>query len=461
MPDFDLVVLGTGAAGLTAAAEAAKHGAKIALVGNDRPGGDCSYYGCVPTKTLIRAAKIWHYMQRAEDFGLPRTKARLDYALVVAAKDRIVDQITKRGSWDPWEKKGFAVFKGTGRFVSSHEIQVDGAVVRGDKIVIAVGSEPLVPPIPGLAEAGYITNVQAVALRSLPGRLLVLGAGPIGMEFAQLFGRFGVKVTVVEMDRPLPNEDQEVVSLLCDYLAEEGIEIRVGARLERVERKGAAKVAYVTSGRRKMQIAVDEILVATGRRPPTQDIGLDRAGVGTVDSGWIKVHTTLRTTARNIWAAGDCTGGFMFTHVADIHGRVIAHNLFAGAGPPARVDYRVLPWVTFTDPELARIGPTEEQARELGLKVRSSTFRFADLERSRLIQEPKGVIKVIARSDGRILGATVLGTHADDLIHEFAVAIKAGLKTHDVLSMIHAYPTLSEGVRWSMWAFEPEKSTGV
>jgi mercury(II) reductase len=462
MPDFDLVVVGTGAGGLTAAAEAKKRGISVALVEKDRPGGDCSYYGCVPTKTLIHSAKVLHTIRRAHEYGLPKIDVEPDFAEVMKHKDQVVDEITAKGSFEPWRKAGFVVFQGEGKFTSPHEVAVNGTTVRGDKLVVAVGTEPAIPLIAGLSEVGYITNVEAVALKTLPKRLAVLGAGPMGMEFAQILERFGSQVTVVEMvDEVLPHEDPEVAARLRGYLEEEGITIHTSAMVKRVEREGDSKILIVDGKEGEFRVEADEILVASGRRPQTTNLGLEKAGVETEERGWVLIDETLRTTADNIWAAGDVTGKFLFTHIADYHGRIVAHNLFAENGTALKTDHRIVPWATFTDPELARVGMTEEEARAKGIEVRTAKMDISDVERSQMMLEQKGMIKVVADSDKRILGATILGAHADDLIHEFAIAIKAGMRTNDILEMIHAYPTLSEAVRWSMWGFEDEGSAGV
>jgi pyruvate/2-oxoglutarate dehydrogenase complex dihydrolipoamide dehydrogenase (E3) component len=456
MSQFNLVVIGSGAAGLIVAAEAKKKGISIALVGNDRPGGDCSYYGCVPTKTLIHTAKVLHYIRRAPEFGLPRVDVQPSFDQIMSHMHRMVGEVTSGGSWEPWEKQGFTVYKGTGKFVSPHEVAVNGDQIRGEKLVIAVGTESAVPPIEGLEDAGYLTNVEAVALKTLPQRLLVLGAGPIGMEFAQLFARLGSTVIVLEMgDQILPKEDKEIADLLSSYLEDEGVEVHTGLRVEKVEKDGDAKVAIATQDDQTLRFCVDEILVATGRQAPIEKLALENAGVK-AENGWIVVGDSLRTSVPHIWAVGDCTGKFLFTHVADYQGRLVAHNLFVSDDQAEKADYQVVPWVTFTDPELARVGLTEQEAQEQGIKAQVGRLNFSDVERAHLMLEQKGMIKVVADEEKRILGATVLGPHADELIHEFALAIKAGLKTHDILSMIHAYPTLSEGVRWSMWAFEPQ-----
>lgn len=462
MPDFNLVVVGTGAGGLTAAAEAKKRGISVALIEKDRPGGDCSYYGCVPTKTLVHSAKVLHTIRRAHEYGLPKIEIEPDFAEVMRHKNRIVDEITAKGSFEPWRKEGFEVFQGEGRFTSPNEVAVNGTTIRGENLVVAVGTKPAVPPIEGLSETGYITNIEAVALKSLPRRLAVLGAGPIGMEFAQVLTRFGSDVTVIEMmDQILPKEDPEVAGRLRGYLEEEGMTIHTGAKVVRVERDGDGKVLIAEGKDGAIRIETDEILVATGRRPQTENLGLESAGVEMEKGGWVRIDDTLRTTAANIWAAGDVTGKFLFTHIADYHGRIIAHNLFSKNGTALKADHRVVPWATFTDPELAHVGMTEEEARAKGIEVRTAKMEISDVERAHMMLEQNGMIKVVADGDKRIRGATILGPHADDLIHEFAIAIKAGMRSHDILEMIHAYPTLSEAVRWSMWGFEDEDSVGI
>jgi pyruvate/2-oxoglutarate dehydrogenase complex dihydrolipoamide dehydrogenase (E3) component len=459
---FDIVVIGAGAGGLTVAAEARKQGAKIALVSNGLPGGDCSYYGCLPTKTLIHAAKVLDYMRRSQEFGLPAVSVQPDFAAVMAYKDRVIEEITDHASFEPWEKQGFSIFRGEGRFVSANELEVCGTNVRADRFVIATGSEPSTLPVPGLSEAGFITNVEAVNLQKLPRRLAILGAGPIGLEFAQLFRRFGAAVTVIEMaSQVLPKEETEVATKLQAYLEEEGIVVHTGFRVESVAMEQGQKVLTATAPNSvRLSIEVDEILVAVGRRPAAEDLKPENAGVK-LEKGWIVVDETLRTSAPNIWAVGDCIGKFLFTHVADYQARIVAHNLFASEDTYKRVDYTVLPAVTFTDPELARVGLTEAEAAAKGITTSTATFDFGDLERARLMLETKGIIKVVVDENQRILGASVLGPHAGELIHEFALAIRCSLTSHDLLSMIHAYPTLSEAVRWSMWPFENGRSSGV
>ena len=459
---FDIVVIGAGAGGLTVAAEAKKQGAKIALVSNGLPGGDCSYYGCLPTKTLIHSAKVLNYMRRSQEFGLPTVNVQPDFAAVMAHKDRVINEITEHASFEPWEKQGFSVFRGEGHFVSANEIEVNGTNVSAARFVIATGSEPSTLPVTGLKEAGFITNVEAVALQKLPRRLAILGGGPIGLEFAQLFQRFGVSVTVIEMaPQVLPKEEPAVAAKLQAYLEEEGVVIHTGFTVESVAMERGQKVlTAVASDSALLRIEVDEVLVAVGRRPVAENLRPERAGVN-LEKGWVVVDDTLRTTAPNIWAVGDCIGKFLFTHVADYQARVAAHNLFASEDAFKPVDYTVLPAVTFTDPELARVGLTEAEAAAMGIAISTATFDFGDLERARLMLETKGLIKVVVDENKRILGASVLGPHAGDLIHEFALAIKCGLKSHDLLSMIHAYPTLSEAVRWSMWPFENERSSGI
>lgn len=444
---YDLGVLGTGAAGLTVATEAKKTGASVALLSDDRPGGDCSYYGCVPTKTMVQSAKLLHDMRRAEDFGLPRIDLEPDFTAVMACTKSVIDELTNGGSWNPWTDHGFAVFHGRGRFDSPHEVLIDETSVSAEEWVIAVGSEPKIPPVDGLEEAGFITNVEAVSLDHLPNRLAVLGAGPIGMEFAQVFSRLGADVTVLEMDdQILPKEDKEVAGLLRGYVEEEGVTIRTRAEVRKAAADGGHKAIEFVQGDSGHRLLVDEILVATGRKPATKDLGLNRAGVDLNEDGWVAVDDYLRTSASNIWAVGDCVGEFLFTHVAEYQAGVVAENLFASPDGARTVDYRVVPWVTFTDPPLARVGMTAAQAEEQKLEAKSATFDFAESERARMMVSAKGRIKLAADDAGQILGASVLGPNADELIHEFALAMTARLRVGDQASMIHAYPTLSEAV---------------
>lgn len=445
---FDVVVLGTGAGGLTAAEHAKQAGANVALVEKDRPGGDCTYYGCVPSKALIHSAKVLHYIRRAQEYGLPRVDVQPDFREVMAHAQRVIDKVSAEGSFEPWRDRGFRVFQGEGRFVDPHELEVAGERVRGDKFVIATGTDPAVPPIEGLAEAGYITNIQAVSLPEQPAELAILGAGPIGTEFAQFFTRMETKVTVLGMyDQILPKEDPEVAGRLRTILEEEGVTIHTGAKVEQVLTQGGKKLVVANKGGERLEVLVDEILVATGRRPATSEIALDVPGVATRRGGWIEVDDTLRTSAAHIWAVGDCVGRLLFTHVASYQGDIVGHNMFAKDGDLERYDGSVIPWATFTEPPLARVGLTEQQAREKHGDVRVARLEFSDIERAHIMLEAEGMMKVVADADKRILGATILGPHADELIHELALAVKLGLRAGDVRSLIHAYPTLAEGVR--------------
>lgn len=452
MERFDIVVIGAGAGGLTVAAEAKKQGAKIAIVSRGLPGGDCSYYGCLPTKALIHSAKVLDYIRRSEEFGLPAVSVQPDFATVLAHKDRLIDDITEHG---PWETQGFTVLRGEAHFVSANEIEVAGTNVGAEQFVIATGSIPSTLPIPGLKEAGFITNIEAVNLQELPHRLAILGAGPIGLEFAQLFRRFDVDVTLIELaPQILPKEEPEVAAKLQTYLEAEGIHIHTGLRVESAAMEHGKKVLTADRpDRTPFLIEVDEVMVAVGRQPVAEDLKPELAGVK-LEHGWVAVDETLKTTAPNVWAVGDCTGKYLFTHVADYQARIVAHNLFVPPNAYERADYAVLPWVTFTDPELARVGLTEAEAAEKSAAFATATFDFGNLDRARLMLDTKGLIKVVVDENERILGASVLGPHAGELIHEFALAIKCSLTSHELLSVIHAYPTLSEAVRWSVAPFE-------
>lgn len=459
---FDLIVLGGGAGGLTVVDQALQAGLRVALVERDRPGGDCTYYGCVPTKTLLTTAKLLHQMRRGADFGLPAIQVTPDFGSVMAHMRTIVAEVSANGSFQPWEERGVHTFVGAGRFVSKRELVVrsrDGheATIRGGKFVIATGSEPEVPSIRGLRDVGYLTNVDMLALTELPRHLIVIGGGPIGVEFAQLMRRLGSDVTIVELKgHILPREDEEAALLLQECLADDGVRIVCGTDVADVRADRDQKVVTVvhehehaTDEDRRREVRGDAILVATGRRATTTALNLDAAAVRMDEDGWIEVDDRMRTSAANVWAVGDVVRGPKFTHLADYHARIAVHAILGRPGD-LRADYRVLPWVTFTDPELGRVGLTEAEAIEAGHRVAIGRTSFADVERAKIQNETRGTVKIVAeRGTGQILGATVLGPSGGELIHELALAMRMRIPVAEVFHTIHAYPTLSEAVRWA------------
>jgi dihydrolipoamide dehydrogenase len=451
---FDLVVLGGGAGGLTVLERASAAGLRVALVERDRPGGECTYYGCVPTKTLVTTAKLLHQIRRAGDFGLMVPDVRADLKEIMAHKDHVVAAISANGSFEPWEERGVRTFRAAGRFASAHELHLcfaDGRAetLRAERFVIATGSEPAVPTSPGLREAGYLTNKEMVALAELPEHLVVIGGGPEGVEFGQVFGRFGARVSILETaGHILAKEDEEVACLLQAYLEEEGIEIVCGAEVQSVSRERGKRVVHVAheDGERR-EVRGDVVLVAVGRRATTAALNLAAAGVDVDEEGWVRVDDELRTSVPHIWAVGDVTGSLKLTHVAEYQARVAVDAILGTPGAP-RADYRVVPWATFTDPPLGRVGMTEAEAREAGHAIAVGRMVFDESERARMMNEARGLVKIVTECDtGQILGASVLGPSGDELIHELALAMHTRTPVAEMFNTVHAYPTLSQTVR--------------
>ncbi len=435
----DLVILGGGAGGLVVASVAAQLGLRVTLVEKeDRLGGDCLHHGCVPSKTLIHAARVAWQMRRADAVGLPAVTPEVDLGRVSDHVQAVIDRIQVHDDPERFRAYGCEVLFGAARFLDPHRVQVGGRVVRGRRFVIATGASPAVPPIPGLAEAGYLTHLDVFSLRRLPRRLLVLGGGPVGLELAQAFGRLGSRVMVLQRaDHLLPREDPELTARLRQCLEAEGLEIHTATAAERVE--GAGGEVTVHAGGRAFR--ADALLVATGRRPNTAGLGLEAAGVAVTPGGAIQVDARLRTRRRHIYACGDVCGPFPFTHMAEYQAGIVIRN--AVFRLPARVDYRAVPWVTFTDPELARVGPTEAEARARWGAVEVLRFDFRDLDRALTDGATCGQVKLLARR-GRVLGGSILGPQAGELIHEIALAAQTGARLRDLSATIHAYPTLSQ-----------------
>lgn len=458
--EYDLIVIGGGAGGLVVASGAAQFGARVALVEKERAlGGDCLYFGCVPTKSLVQVARLLSLIRRSEEFGLARPVPADPDALFEGAMARMRRTVEKVGAHDDPErfrKMGIDLFFGEGRFIDPRTFEIEGALLNGRRFVLATGSRAAPLPVPGLESAGYLTHVTALQLRRRPASMAIIGAGPTGIEFAQIFHRLGVAVTVIEKEgRILPGEDREVSALAEKILRQEGIRFFTGAGVRTVEREGEQKVLTIAAGDGIEKIACGEILAAAGRAPNVEGLDLPAAGVA-YDAKGVRVDETLRTTARHIWACGDLAGPYQYTHTAEYQaGIVVANALFPFVR--RKVDYRVVPSVTFSDPEIARVGLTEAEAEKTGKRIHVYRFPFKNIDRAVIDGEEEGLIKLIADDRLRIVGAHLIGPHAGDLLHEYAVAMKAGLKITALSTTIHAYPTLSQGVKKAADQYYREK----
>ncbi|HET6922779.1 MAG TPA: mercuric reductase [Anaeromyxobacteraceae bacterium] len=441
---YDLVVVGAGTAGLVSALGAAGLGARVALAERALLGGDCLNHGCVPSKGVIRASRAAFDARQAADFGVETAAApRVDFGAAMARMRRLRAGIARADSAARATSLGVDVFLGDGRFVAEDALEVAGARLRFKRAVVATGARASAPPVPGLAEAGYRTNETIFTITELPRRLAVIGAGPIGCELGQAFRRFGAEVTVVAADpRPLPREDPEASAVLRGQLEREGVRLVLGGRLVRVDRRGEERILVVEKDGATAPVACDEILVAVGRAPNVEGLALEAAGVG-VDRSGVVVDGRLRTANPRIFAAGDVCSAWKFTHAADAMARLVLRNaFFFGRG---RASDLVIPWATYTDPEVAHVGLTAAEAAERGEAVRTLTVRFHEVDRAILDGEPEGFarIHVDARS-GRLLGATAVARHAGEMIGEPTLAIGRGLGAADLSATVHPYPTQAE-----------------
>jgi pyruvate/2-oxoglutarate dehydrogenase complex dihydrolipoamide dehydrogenase (E3) component len=444
---YDLVIVGGGAAGSEAAFSVADGGRHRILLAEARHfGGTCTNHGCVPTKALVRAAKVAHTVRTGDRYGVYADEPRVEWSEVITRAYAIRDYMLRFGV-TPFHQAGVDVrYPAEAVLTGERMLEVDGQPVEAHAVLLAAGLDPAVPPVPGLREAGFLDNEGALSLRELPRRLAVIGSGPIGSEFAQVFARFGVHVTVVELlDRMLPPEEPESGQAVRDAFEAEGIAVLLGTRLERVERAGSARRLHFAEG---PTLEVDEVLVATGRSLDGAALGLDAAGIAWTPRG-IQVDEHLRTSQPWAWAAGDVIGGALFTHVASELGRIAAANALHGSGEVA--DLRVVPRVTFTDPEVASVGLTECQAREAGHEVRVGFAEVAGAEKAQIDGQVFGHVKAVADArTGQLLGCHIVAETAGDMIHE-AVAIMAGrVPVRVVAQAMHAYPTLSELMRTAL-----------
>ncbi len=461
--DRNLVVIGGGSAGLVSAYIAAAVKAEVSLIEKHKMGGDCLNTGCVPSKALIRSARILSQSRRAREWGFDRIDVSFDFAQVMERVARVVKQVEPHDAIDRYRGLGVDVIEGEAMITSPYSVEVNGVELRTRNIIVATGASPFVPPIPGLDGIDCLTSDNLWALRELPQRLLVLGGGPIGCELSQAFARFGSRVTLVEMaPRLLMREDEEVSEQVMARFREEGIRLLVGHKATRfLSGEGGHRLICEGDGE-PVEVAFDRVLVAVGRKANTQGFGLAEVGVALNADGTVRTDETLQSSIPTIYACGDVAGPYQFTHTAGHQAWYAAVNSLFGLLRRFRVDYSAVPFATFTEPEVARVGLNEQEAKQQGIDYEVTRFDLAELDRAIAEGEAQGLVKVLTVSGkDRILGATIVGEQAGELIGEFTSAMQQGFGLNKILGTIHIYPTLFEANKYAAGAWKkahaPEK----
>ena len=445
---YNLVVIGAGTAGLVTAAGAAGLGAKVALIERELMGGDCLNVGCVPSKGLISAARIARTLRHASEFGIDvPAGATVEFARVMERMRRLRAHISPNDSAARFRDLGVDVYLGGGRFTSSSTVQVDDQTLQFRKAVIATGARAAIPQIPGLDQVPYLTNESIFSLTELPKRLGIIGAGPIGCELAQAFANLGSEVLLIENgDGILPLEDRDASSIVLQAMLKDGVKLLHGGNEIKVRREGDKIRMSVESQGRQYDEAVDQLLISVGRAPNVQNLGLETVGVEFDNKAGVHVNDRMQTTNPNIFAAGDVCSKFKFTHAADFMARIVIQNaLFKGRSKASAL---TIPWCTYTSPEVAHVGLHEKDAKAQGIEIDTYTQQFADIDRSILAGETEGFVKVHTRKGtDKIVGATIVATHAGELISEITLAMKNGIGLMKIGATIHPYPTQAEAIR--------------
>jgi dihydrolipoamide dehydrogenase len=450
--DYNIIAIGGGSAGLVSAYIGSVVKAKVALIEKHQMGGDCLNTGCVPSKALIRTGKILSYIKRSQDFGLKSAQVDFEFADVMERVHNVIKKVAPHDSIERYTKLGVDCFTGSANILSPHEVEVNGKTLTTKNIIIATGARPAIPPIPGLDQMDYLTTDTIWNLSKLPKKLMVMGGGPIGCELAQCFARLGSEVTLVEM---LPDilirEDEEASRMVRQKFIAEGVDVRVNSKCKEVVVQDGKNYMLVEKDGGTDRVEFDRLLVAVGRAANAKGFGLEDIGVKLGPRGTVEVDQYLRTTThKNIYACGDVAGPFQFTHTAAHQAWYCAVNALFSPFKKFKVDYSVIPWATFTDPEVARVGLNEKDAKEQGIPYEVATYGIDDLDRAIADSEDQGYVKVLTPpGKDKILGVTIVGYHAGDLITEYVLAMKHGLGLNQILGTIHIYPTMSEANKYA------------
>ncbi|MBT6283869.1 MAG: FAD-dependent oxidoreductase [Rhodospirillaceae bacterium] len=437
----DIVVIGGGSGGLSVAAGASQMGADVVLLEKAKMGGDCLNYGCVPSKAMIAAAHAAHAVRSADRFGIVSGEPVVDFEKVHDHVHGVIGAIAPHDSVERFEGLGVRVIQEHGKFVGPNKVQAGDTVITAKRIVISTGSHAGVPPIPGLQDVPFLTNETVFDKKAAPDHLIVLGGGPIGSELAQAHRRLGCKVTILEMFTVLGKDDPELTEVVKNRMLSEGIVMREGIKVVRVERADSGVAVVIEDDGTEERIEGSDLLVSAGRVPNLEGLDLEAAGIE-YDKRGVTVDARLRTTNKKVFAIGDAAGSFQFTHVAGYHAGIVIRNILFRL--PAKVDYSALPWVTYTDPELAHVGMTEVQAREKYGDIRVLRHSFAENDRAQAERETDGLAKIITTAKGVIVGASIVGPHAGELLQSWILPIQKKMKIGAIAGIIIPYPTLGE-----------------
>ena len=460
--DFNIIVIGGGSAGLVSAYIASAVKAKVALIEKNRLGGDCLNTGCVPSKAIIRTAKILSYIRRHKEFGIRSVSMEFDFADAMERVQSVIKKIEPHDSVERYVSLGVNCIKGKAQVISPHEVLVNDRIWTTKNIIVATGARPAVLNIEGLENIDYLTTDTIWGLRKKPERLLVLGGGPIGCELAQCFARLGIQVTLVEMaPRLLNREDAEIGQAIRVRFENEGVRVCVNAKCRKIGVEDSKRYMVIEKGDEEERIEFDQLLLAVGRKSNSRGFGLEDVGVSFNRNGAIEVDEYLRTTNHpNIYACGDVVGPYQFTHTASHQAWYCVVNALFSPFKKFKVDYSVIPWCNFTDPEVARVGLNEKEAQALGVAYEVLFFGMDDLDRAIIDNENYGFVKVLTQpGKDRILGVTIVGNHAGDLIVEFVLAMKHRLGLNRILGTIHIYPTMTEANRFAAGVWKKEHTS--
>ena len=449
--DRNIVAIGGGAAGLVTSYIGATVNAKVTLIEKHKMGGDCLNTGCVPSKALIRSARMAHYAKRFPEFGLRSEGTQVEFSQVMARIQKVIQKIEPHDSVKRYTELGVECISGEAEITSPYSVKVNDTELFAKNIVIATGARPFIPPIPGIKDVDILTSDNVWNIKQLPERLVVLGGGPIGCELAQSFARLGSRVTLLEIAPSLLiREDPEVVDAVEQSLLRDGVDIQTRCQIDKIASNGGEKLLSVSIDGRQETIRADQVLVAVGRKANVEGFGLEEIGIELTERGTIKTNDYLQTNYKNIYACGDVAGPYQFTHMASHQAWYASVNALFGGFKKFKVDYRIVPAATYTDPEVARVGLNEKEAKKQNIPYEVTTYGIDDLDRAICDSEDKGFVKVLTvPGKDKILGVTIVGYHAGELIAEYVLAMKYGLGLNKILGTIHIYPTLSEANKYA------------